>query len=47
MAAHLSTLVLRAISAICDAKIMYYCQVNEMIAGRDGSSQIRRRECLA
>jgi hypothetical protein len=26
-------LVLQAISAICDAKIKYYCQVNEMIAG--------------
>jgi pyrroloquinoline quinone (PQQ) biosynthesis protein C len=25
-------LVLQAISAICDAKIKYYCQVNEMIA---------------
>lgn len=26
-------LVLEAISATCDAKIKYYCQVNEMIAG--------------
>jgi len=26
-------------------KIKYYCQMNEMIAGRDGSSQIKRREC--
>lgn len=26
-------LVLQAISAICDAKIKYYCQVNELIAG--------------
>lgn len=26
-------LVLEAISAICDAKIKYYCQVDEMIAG--------------